>query len=116
MWVIPAERMKMRQTHMVPLSRQAIEIFKELKEMNGRRDFVFLSIPRPREPMCKNTILQAIKRMGYAGRMTGHGFRSLALGLLKKKLGFSHQVADRQLAHVPKSSVDRTYDRAQILS
>ena len=60
-------------------------------------------------------MLVAIKRMGYNGRMTGHGFRSLALGLLKEKLGYSHEVADRQLAHVPKSSVDRAYDRAQFL-
>lgn len=115
MWVLPGERMKMGLAHMVPLSRQAIEIFKELKEMNGHRPFVFPSVPRPRNPMSKNTILQAIKRMGYAGQMTGHGFRSLALGLLKEKLGFSHEVADRQLAHVPKSSVDRAYDRAQFL-
>ena len=115
MWVIPGERMKMGLTHMVPLSRQALEIFKELKEMNGHREYVLPSIPRPRQPMCKNTILQAIKRMGYAGQMTGHGFRSLALGLLKEKLGYSHEVADRQLAHVPKSSVDRAYDRAQFL-
>ena len=115
MWIIPAERMKMGLAHMVPLSRQSIEIFKELKEMNGHRTFVFPSVPRPRNPMSKNTILQAIKRMGYAHRMTGHGFRSLALGLLKEKLGYSHEVADRQLAHVPKSSVDRAYDRAQFL-
>ena len=53
--------------------------------------------------------------MGYNGRMTGHGFRSLALGLLKEKLGYSHEIADRQLAHVPKSSIDRAYDRAQFL-
>lgn len=57
----------------------------------------------------------AIKRMGYNGRMTGHRFRSLALDLLKEKLGYSYEVADRQLAHVPKSSVDRAYDRAQFL-
>jgi len=115
MWIIPGERMKMGLTHMVPLSRQSIEILKELKEMNGHRTFVFPSLPRPRNPMSKNTILQAVKRMGYAGKMTGHGFRSLALGLLKEKLGYTHEVADRQLAHVPKSSVDRAYDRAQFL-
>lgn len=116
MWIIPGERMKMGLPHIVPLSRQAVAILNELKDINGHRSFVFPSIPRPRRPMSKNTILQAIKRMGYAGRMTGHGFRSLALGLLKEKLGYSHDVADRQLAHVPKSSVDRAYDRAQFLS
>lgn len=65
--------------------------------------------------MCKNTMLVAIKRMGYNGKMTGHGFRSLALGILKEKLSYPHEVADRQLAHVPKSSVDRAYDRALFL-
>lgn len=115
MWVIPGERMKMGLPHMVPLSRQAIEVLKELKELNGHRQLVFPSVPRPRNPMSKNTVLQAIKRMGYKGQMTGHGFRSLALGLLKEKLGYSHEIADRQLAHVPKSSVDRAYDRAQFL-
>lgn len=115
MWVIPGERMKMGLAHMVPLSRQSIEVFKELKEMNGNREYIFPSIPRPRKPMSKNSILQAIKRMGYKGQMTGHGFRSLALGLLKEKLSYSHDVADRQLAHVPKSSVDRAYDRAKFL-
>lgn len=115
MWVIPGERMKMGLAHMVPLSRQGMDVLKELKEINGHREYIFPSIPRPRKPMSKNSILRAIKRMGYNGKMTGHGFRSLALGLLKEKLGYSHEVADRQLAHVPKSSVDRAYDRAQFL-
>jgi integrase len=66
--------------------------------------------------MSKNTMLMALKRMGYKTRMTGHGFRSLALGILKEKLGYSHDVADRQLAHVPIRSVDRAYDRAQFLA
>ena len=57
--------------------------------------------------MCKNTMLVAIKRMGYNGKMAGHGFRSLALGLLKEKLGYTHDVADRQLAHVPKAALTR---------
>jgi integrase len=100
---------------MVPLSRQALAAFQELKQMNGKSEYVFASYSQPRKPMCKNTVLMAIKRMGYQRKMTGHGFRSLALGLLKEKLGYSHEVADRQLAHVPKSSVDRAYDRAQFL-
>lgn len=115
MWVIPGERMKMGLPHMVPLSTQALSIFQELKEINGQREYIFASYYGPRKPMCKNTMLVAIKRMGYDGKMTGHGFRSLALGLLKEKLGYSHEIADRQLAHVPKSSIDRAYDRAQFL-
>lgn len=115
MWVIPAERMKMNLPHIVPLSKQSLAIFRDLKELNANREFIFPGYYSPRKHMCKNTMLVAIKRMGYSGKMTGHGFRSLALGILKEKLGFSHDIADRQLAHVPKSSIDRAYDRAQFL-
>lgn len=115
MWIIPAERMKMGSEHMVPLAKQSIAILKELKEMNGKREFVFPSLPRPKKSISKGTILMALKRMGYKNRMTGHGFRSLALGILKEKLQLSHEVADRQLAHVPKNGTDRAYDRAKFL-
>jgi integrase len=115
MWTIPAERMKMRNPHLVPLSRQALEILTELKAMNGHREFVFPSLPRPRKPMSKGAILVALKRMGYNGKMTGHGFRALALGILKERLRYTHDIADRQLAHTPKSSTDRAYDRARFL-
>ncbi|WP_298358964.1 phage integrase central domain-containing protein [Runella sp.] len=115
MWVIPAERMKMNLPHMIPLSQQSLAIFRELKEMNSKREFIFPGYYNPRKYMSKNTMLIAIKRMGYNGKMTGHGFRSLALGILKEKLGYPHDIADRQLAHVPKSGVDRAYDRAQFL-
>ena len=115
MWVIPAERMKMKLPHVVPLSRQSLAIFRELKTLNLGREFILPGYYHPRKHMCKNTMLVAIKRMGYNGKMTGHGFRSLALGILKEKLGYPHEVADRQLAHVPKSSVDRAYDRALFL-
>ena len=115
LWIIPAERMKMRNQHLVPLSKQALDILAELQELNGKREYVFPSIPRPRKPMSNGTILVALRRMGYGNRMTGHGFRTLALGVLKEKLGYSHEVADRQLAHVPKSSTDRAYDRSKFL-
>ncbi|WP_240699465.1 tyrosine-type recombinase/integrase [Spirosoma sordidisoli] len=115
MWVIPAERMKMNLPHLVPLSQQTLAIFRELKGMNGHRAFIFPGYYSWRKPMSKNTMLVAIKRMGYNRKMTGHGFRTLALGILKEKLGYTHDIADRQLAHVPKSSVDRAYDRAQFL-
>lgn len=115
MWTIPAERMKMRSPHLVPLSTQSVEILQELKEMNGHREHVFPSIPKPKQPMSIGTILVALKRMGYSKRMTGHGFRSLAMGVLKEKLNFPHDVIDRQLAHLPKSTVDRAYDRAMFI-
>ncbi|WP_375443714.1 tyrosine-type recombinase/integrase [uncultured Fibrella sp.] len=115
MWTIPPERMKMRSPHLVPLSTQALAILIELKELNGHREYVFPSLPRPRKPMSKGAILVALKRMGYSNRMTGHGFRSLALGILKEKLGITHEIADRQLAHAPRNSTDRAYDRAKFL-
>jgi integrase len=114
-WIIPPERMKMRSEHVVPLSCQACEIFTELRKLNPYHNIVFPGIPRPSKPMSKGTILVALKRMGYSRRMTGHGFRSLALGVIKEQLGYSHEVADRQLAHAPKSSTDRAYDRAKFI-
>jgi integrase len=114
-WVIPAERMKMRKAHVVPLSRQALEILNELKTISGKRTYVFPHISNPRKTMSNNTILTALKFMGYKGRMTGHGFRALAMTTIKEKLDYRHEIIDRQLAHLPKSSVDRAYDRAQFL-
>ncbi len=114
-WEIPAERMKMRKPHIVPLSRQVLEILKEQKEMAGKWKWVFPSQVRPLKPMSNNTILFAIGRLGYKGRMTGHGFRALAMTTIKEKLGYRHEVVDRQLAHAHRSSVDAAYDRAQFL-
>jgi integrase len=63
-----------------------------------------------------NTILKALERLGYKGRMTGHGFRALAMSTIKEKLGYRHEVVDRQLAHAQRNKVDAAYDRAQFLS
>ena len=105
----------MRKPHIVPLSRQALEILQTLKELNGRREHVFPSVPRPRKPMSNATILVALKRLGYHKKMTGHGFRALAMGVIKEKLKYRHEVVDRQLAHEPKGNVNRAYDRAAFL-
>lgn len=114
LWIIPAERMKMDRPHIVPLPKQAISILLELKELNGHREHIFPSIPRPRKHMSNGTILGALKRMGYKGRMTGHGFRALAMGILKEKLGYAHELVDNQLAHAKKGN-DKAYDRATYL-
>lgn len=116
-WEIPGWRMKMRNPHIVPLSRQVVELLREQKEETGHlgTNWVFPSQVRPKEPMSNNTILFAIGRMGYKGRMTGHGFRALAMSNIKEKLGYRHEVVDRQLAHAQRSKVDRAYDRAQFL-
>jgi len=114
-WVIPAERMKMDKEHVVPLSRQVIEILKDQKEIAGDWPLVFPSSVRPRQSISNNTVLGAIKRMGYQGRMTGHGFRALAMSTIKQELGYRHEVVDRQLAHSPRNKIDAAYDRAQFL-
>lgn len=118
MWQIPAERMKMGNPHLVPLSKQVIALLKEQKEETGhmKTPWVFPGQVSPLEPMSNNTILFGIGRLGYKGRMTGHGFRALAMSTIKEKLGYRHEVVDRQLAHAPRSKVDRAYDRAQFLS
>lgn len=114
-WKIPGERMKKDKPHLVPLSKQTIAILTELKQMNPNSEYLFPALYGNNETMSAGTILVALKRMGYSGKMTGHGFRSLAMGILKEKLGYSHEIVDRQLAHVKKDSVDRAYDRAKFL-
>ncbi|MCB1782853.1 MAG: tyrosine-type recombinase/integrase [Alphaproteobacteria bacterium] len=114
-WVIPAERMKMRNEHVVPLSRQAVDMLKDLKERNERWEWVFPGHHSPRKHMSNNTILKGLARLGFQGRMTGHGFRALAMSTIKEKLNYRHEVIDRQLAHAPQSMVQRAYDRAKFL-
>lgn len=107
----------MGNPHIVPLSKQAIAILKEQRAETEHlnTDWVFPSQNSPRDPMSNNTILFAIGRLGYKGKMTGHGFRALAMSAIKEKLGYRHEVVDRQLAHAPRNKVDRAYDRAQFL-
>ncbi len=114
-WEIPASRMKMRKPHIVPLSSQVIEIFKEQKELTGSWEWVFPNQVRPKKHMSNGTIISAIRRMGYQGKMTGHGFRALAMSTIKEHLGYRHEVVDRQLAHAPRNKVDAAYDRAAFL-
>jgi integrase len=115
-WLIPAERMKMKRAHIVPLSNQSCHLLKEQHELTGKWDWVFPNQARPRQHMSNMTILKALERMGYKGRMTGHGFRALAMSTIKEKLGYRHEVIDRQLAHAHKNQIDAAYDRAMFLS
>lgn len=112
-WAVPAERMKTDAPHHVPLSRQAVEVLRELRTLNGNRDLVFPG-RRPTQPMSKNTILFALYRLGYHSRMTGHGFRAVASTLLNE-LGYRPDVIERQLAHAEKNSVRAAYHRSQYL-
>lgn len=115
MWTIPAERMKMRVEHKVPLSKQALKLLRELQSISGKREYLFPNQARPTDHMSNNTILGALKRLGYKGKMTGHGFRALAMSTIKEKLNYRHEVVDRQLAHAPRNKVDAAYDRAKFL-
>lgn len=115
-WNIPSERMKMRRPHIVPLSDQVVGILREQKKLTGKWEWVFPNQVRPRDHMSNGTILGALKRMGYRGRMTGHGFRALAMSTIKERLGYRHEVVDRQLAHAHANKVDAAYDRAKFLT
>jgi integrase len=114
-WAIPAERMKMRKPHIVPLSKQAVTVLRQVQATNGNYKWVFASPTKPRRHMSNNTILKALERLGYKGRMTGHGFRALAMTTIKEKLKYPHEVVDRQLAHAPRNKVDAAYDRTKFL-
>lgn len=113
-WSIPAEKMKMRRPHRVPLSRQALDIFEALHELTGTGKYVFPSVLTPARPMSENTVNSALRRLGYAqNEMTAHGFRAMAATLLNE-MGLWHPDAiERQLAHVEASEVRRAYARGE---
>ena len=114
-WIIPAERMKMNNPHIVPLSSQVMDILSELKDLAPNSSYIFPSQIGHKKHMSNNTVTKALERMDYKGKQTGHGFRALALSTIKEKLSYQHDVVDRQLAHAPRNAVDRAYDRAKYL-
>ncbi len=113
-WVVPAERMKMKAEHLVPLSTQALAILAELKDIGGGSRFVFPGRNRDK-PMSNNTLLFALYRLGYKGRMTGHGFRAVASTILNEIGSFRPDVIERQLAHSERNEVRGAYNRAEYL-
>jgi integrase len=114
-WRIPAERMKMRRDHIVPLSSQAIAAFKELQRLNGQWRFVFPNPYKPIKHMSENAVLYALYRMGYHSRTTGHGFRHTASTILNESGLFDSDVIERQLAHVQGNKVRGVYNHAEYL-
>ena len=113
LWIIPAGRMKMKAEHVVPLAHQALAILSELKEISGGSRFVFPGRNRDK-PISNNTMLFALYRMGYKGKMTGHGFRAVASTILNET-GFKPDVIERQLAHCERNEVRGAYNRAEYL-
>ena len=110
-WDIPAERMKMRTPHIVPLSAQSLEVLDMLKGLTGHSEWLFPGDRDQARPMSNNTILKALKRMGYKGKMTGHGFRGVASTILHEQ-GYSHDHIELQLAHAPRNAVSASYNHA----
>lgn len=113
-WRVPPERMKMREQHIVPLSKQTIAALRELQNHSGNRPFLFPNQHNPTTFMSENTMLYALYRMGYHSRATGHGFRSTASTILNEH-GFHADVIERQLAHTERNSVRAAYNHAQYL-
>lgn len=113
LWRIPAYKMKMALPHIVPLSRQAVELIEGLRPITGNKQFVFYNHSKAK-PLSNNALLSAIRTMGYMGKMTGHGFRGLASTTLHEQ-GYMHDAIEIQLAHTVGNSVSQAYNHAQHL-
>ncbi|WP_418320462.1 tyrosine-type recombinase/integrase [Piscinibacter sakaiensis] len=113
-WRIPAERMKMRTEHLVPLSRQALAVLATTRELSGNDSLVFPSPYYPGKPISENTLNSALARMGYKGIATAHGFRAL-FSTVANEFGHSPDVIERQLAHIERNAVRAAYHRSSYL-
>ena len=113
LWRIPAYKMKMALPHIVPLSRQTIELIQALQPITGNKQFVFYNHSTAK-PLSNNSLLSAIRTMGYMGKMTGHGFRGLASTTLHEQ-GYMHDAIEIQLAHTVGNTVSQAYNHAQHL-
>jgi len=114
-WNIPAERMKEKRAHFVPLSKQSLQCLEELQALTGRCDLLFPKRGTAREPMSNSTILRVIERVGYKGRMTGHGFRSVASSVLNESGKFDFDAIERQLSHEDRNDIRAAYNRAKYI-
>jgi integrase len=113
-WRIPAERMKMKALHIVPLARQTVAVLEEVKKLTGQWEYVFPNMHKSSGCMSANTMIFALYRMGYHSKATGHGFRSTASTILNEN-GFQPDVIERQLAHAENNEVRAAYNHAQYL-
>jgi len=114
-WRIPAEKMKMRSVHIVPLSMQAIAILREVQPLTGHGKYVFTGVRTIHRPMSENTVTGALRRLGYTSdEMTGHGFRSMASTLLNEQ-GWNRDAIERQLAHSERNDIRAAYNYAEYL-
>jgi integrase len=116
MWRIPAAKMKMRREHWVPLSRQAVDLIRELRRLTGAGKYLFPNARNSTRPMGENTLTEALYDIcGKRGVTTAHGFRATASTLLREKLGWPNDPIERQLAHIEPNASRGAYDRAKYL-
>ncbi|EKT0593271.1 tyrosine-type recombinase/integrase [Morganella morganii] len=113
-WEIPAEVMKMKRPHAVPLSKQVIELFNSLKPLSGHYELVFIGRNDHRKPISKESVNQVIELLGYKGRLTGHGFRHTMSTILHER-GYNSAWIETQLAHIDKNAIRGTYNHAQYM-
>lgn len=114
-WRIPAAKMKMRDPHIVPLSRQAVEVLRTLHPLTGHGRYLFPGVRTAMRPMSENTVNAALRRLGFSkDEMTGHGFRSMASTLLNEQ-GWNRDAIERQLAHIERNAVRAAYNYAEHL-
>ncbi len=115
LWTIPAERMKAKREHIVPLSPQALEILDIMKPLSAHREHIFPSRNDPKQPMNSQTANAALKRMGYGGKLVAHGLRSIASTAMNEQ-GFNADVIEAALSHSDKNEVRRAYNRSTYLN
>ncbi|MBD1566045.1 MULTISPECIES: integrase domain-containing protein [Vibrio] len=113
-WTIPAERMKKRREHRIPLTEQILALLEVMKPISGHREFIFPSDRDPKKPCNSQTANMALKRMGFAGRLVSHGLRSLASTTLNEQ-GFDRDLIETSLAHVDDNQVRSAYNRTDYL-
>jgi len=114
LWIIPAERMKKKKAHSVPLTPQALSLLDTIKPLSGHSDYVFTGDRNPQRPTNSSTANMALKRMGFHGKLVAHGLRALASTTLNEQ-GFNHDVIESCLSHVDKNEVRAAYNRAEYI-
>ncbi|MDE0550066.1 tyrosine-type recombinase/integrase, partial [Vibrio sp. VP6] len=113
-WIVPAERMKMKKPHTIPLTPQTLAILEEMKKISGHREYVFPSHRNPNNHVNSQSANMALKRMGFEGRLVSHGLRTLASTTLNEQ-SFDPDVIEAALAHIDRNEVRRAYNRAEYL-
>jgi integrase len=112
LWRVPAERMKMKREHLVPLSRQAVAVIDAVRPLTGRCPFVFPSTRHAHHPMSENAIGYLLNRAGYHGRHVPHGWRATFSSVMNETHRIDRQVIDLMLAHAPEDKTEAAYNRA----